>query len=107
MSDYEIPNFELHVLLRHYWRKNPDAKPHTARKTSKMFEELDGVEVLPHPAYSSDVAPSNYGLFRSMQHSMKGRRFESFDEVEEACQEFFDSKPKGWYFDQIRRLADR
>jgi histone-lysine N-methyltransferase SETMAR len=84
-----------------------NAKPHTARKTSKMFEELDGVEVLPHPAYSPDVAPSDYGLFRSMQHFMKGRRFESFDEVEEACQEFLDSKPKEWYFDQIRKLADR
>ena len=28
-----------------------NAKPHTARK----IEELDGVEVLPHPAYSPDV----------------------------------------------------
>ena len=71
------------------------------------FEELDGAEVLPHPAYSPDVAPSDYGLFRSMQHFMKGRRFESFDEVEEACEEFFDSKPKKPYFDQIRKLADR
>ena len=26
MSDYEITNFELRVLLRHYWRKNLDAK---------------------------------------------------------------------------------
>ena len=71
-----------------------NAVPHTARKTSNKFEELDGVEVLPHPACSPDVAPSDYGLFRSMQHFMKGRRFESFDEVEEACQEFFYSKPK-------------
>ena len=38
---------------------------------------------------------------------MKGRRFESSDEVEEAFQEFFDLKPKEWYFDQIRKLADR
>ncbi|CAF3398410.1 unnamed protein product [Rotaria socialis] len=26
MPDYEITNFELRVLLRHYWRKNLDAK---------------------------------------------------------------------------------
>jgi histone-lysine N-methyltransferase SETMAR len=84
-----------------------NAKPHTAKKTKAKFEELDGVEILPHPAYSPDVAPSDYGLFRSMQHFLEGRRFESFDEVEEACQEFFDSKPKEWYFDQIRNLADR
>ena len=71
-----------------------------------MFEGLDGVEVMSHPAYSQDVAPSDYGLFRPMQHFMKGRRFKSPDEVEEACQEFFDSKPKKWYSDQIRKLAD-
>jgi histone-lysine N-methyltransferase SETMAR len=81
-----------------------NAKPHTAKKTKDKFEELDGVELLPHPAYSPDCAPSDYGLFRSMQHFLKGRRFESF---EEACQEFFDSKPSEWYFDQIRKLADR
>ena len=84
-----------------------NAKPHTARKTSNKIEELDGVEVLPHPAYSPDVAPSDYGLCRSMQHFMKGRRFESFEEVEEACQEFIDSKPRNWYLDQIQQLAVR
>ncbi|KAJ1352758.1 hypothetical protein KIN20_009182 [Parelaphostrongylus tenuis] len=35
------------------------------------------------------------------------RRFESFDKVEEACQEFFDSKSKERYFDHIRKLTDR
>lgn len=42
-----------------------------------------------------------------MQHFLKGRRFDSFDEVEEVCQEFFDSKPAEWYFHQIRKIADR
>lgn len=84
-----------------------NAKPHTAKKTKDKFEELDGVELLPHPAYSPDCAPSDYSLFRSMQQFLKGRRFESFDEVEEACQVFFDSKPSEWYFGQIRKIAAR
>jgi hypothetical protein len=42
-----------------------------------------------------------------MEHFLRGRRFESFDQVEGACQEFFDSKPAEWYFNQIRMLADR
>ena len=87
--------------------QHDNAKPHTAKKTKEKFEELDGVEVLPHPTYSPDAAPSDYGLFRFMEHFLRGRRFESFAEVEEACQEFFDLKPKEWYFDQIRKLADR
>ena len=57
MSDYEITNFEFRVLLRHYWRKNLDAKaaakaicdvegegtvaPRTAQKWFKRFNEGD------------------------------------------------------------------
>ena len=57
MSDYEITNFELRVLLRHYWQKNLDAKaaakaicdvegegtvaPRTAQKWFKRFNEGD------------------------------------------------------------------
>ena len=81
-----------------------NAKPHTSRKTKDKFEELDGVEVLAHPAYSPDCAPSDYGLFRSLQHFLKGHRFDSFDEVKEACQEFFDSKPAEWYFTRSESL---
>jgi hypothetical protein len=32
-----------------------------------------------------------------MEHFLRGRRFESFEEVEEACQEFFNSKEPEWY----------
>lgn len=46
--------------------QHDNAKPHTAKKTKEKFDELDEVEVLPHPAYSPDIAPSDYGLFRSM-----------------------------------------
>ena len=84
-----------------------NAKPHTAKKANEKFEDLYGVEVLPHPPYSPDIAPSDYGLFKSMEHFLRGQRFESFDQVEQACQEFFDSKPKEWYFNQIRMLTER
>lgn len=42
-----------------------------------------------------------------MQHFSYERCFESFDEVEGAYQEFFDSKPAEWCFNQIRKRADR
>jgi len=40
-----------------------NAKPHITRKTNKMFEELDGVKILLHRAYSPNLAPSDYDLF--------------------------------------------
>ena len=77
------------------------------KEDQDKFEELDGVEFLPHSTYSPDWAPSDYDLFCSMQHFLKGRRFNLFSKAKEAHQEFFDSKPAEWYFEQIQKLADR
>ena len=33
-----------------------NAKPHTANRTAEKIVELEGIELLPHPAYSPDLA---------------------------------------------------
>jgi histone-lysine N-methyltransferase SETMAR len=90
------------ALLQH-----DNAPAHRPNLTKEKLDELDDVEVLPHPPYSPDLAPFDYGLFRSMEHFVRGRRFETFDQVEAACREFFESKELHWYRDQIRQLAER
>jgi hypothetical protein len=42
------------------------ARPHMAKKTLQKIEELEGTELLSHPALSPDLEPSDYYLFRSM-----------------------------------------
>jgi histone-lysine N-methyltransferase SETMAR len=37
-----------------------NASPHTAKKTLQKLEELEGIELLPHPAFSPDLEPSDY-----------------------------------------------
>ncbi|CAF1399307.1 unnamed protein product [Rotaria magnacalcarata] len=90
------------ALLQH-----DNAPAHRANLTKEKLGELDGIEVPPHPAYSPDLASSDYGLFRSMVHFFRGRRFETFDQVEAARREFFESKEPHWYRDQIRQLVER
>lgn len=84
-----------------------NASPHTARTTQKKIQELADIEVLPHPPYSPDLAPSDYHLFRSMAHFLRGRQFENVEEVENGCHEFFASKSKEWYRHGIEQLARR
>ena len=68
------------VLLLH-----DNAPAHTSRKTQNKIEELGDIEILPHPPYSPDLAPSDYYLFRSLAHFLLGRQFINVDDVEVAC----------------------
>jgi histone-lysine N-methyltransferase SETMAR len=63
-----------------------NARPHTAKKTFQKIEELEGIELLPHPAFSSDLAPSDYYLFRSMAQFLRGKKFQSVADVEVAVE---------------------
>jgi len=46
-----------------------NARPHISLMTRQKLREL-GWEVLMHPPYSPDIAPSDYHLFRSLQNSL-------------------------------------
>jgi len=57
-------------------------------------------------AVSPDIAPSDYWLFRSMQHDLASHRFTSFAEIENWLQNWIASK--GSFFrDRIRKLPER
>ena len=59
------------VLLLH-----DNARPHTAIHTLQTLVKL-GFTVLEHPAYSPDLAPSDYHLFGPLKQALRGRRFTS------------------------------
>lgn len=83
-----------------------NATPHTAKKTKKKLRDLNW-DVLPHAPYSPDTAPSDFHLFRSLKHWLRGKRFTSIVEVEVGIQEFFDSKDFDFYERGINGLVDR
>lgn len=41
--------------------------------TKGKISELPGIEIPPHPAYGPDLAQSDYHLFRSMAHVLRGQ----------------------------------
>jgi hypothetical protein len=74
-----------------------NARPHTAKKTLQKMEELEGIELLPHPAFSPDLEPSDYYLFRSMAQLLHGKKFQSVADVEIAAEEFLLPKIKSGF----------
>lgn len=79
---------------------------YTAKATLKTTSDL-GWKILPHAAYSPDLAPSDYHLFRSLQHHVADSHFTSVEEVEKNIVEFIDSKQPSFFRSGIRQLPER
>ncbi len=65
-----------------------NAKPYTASQT-KSTSKAPNFEVLPHPPYSPDLSPSDYRLFRSVEHSHREQTLEYRDHLEKLLSDFF------------------
>lgn len=74
-----------------------NARPHVAGPV-KRYLENSGWEVLPHPPYSPDIAPSDYHLFRSMQNAFTGERFTSVEEIKNWLTSFFASNDRRFFW---------
>ncbi|CAK6443035.1 unnamed protein product [Pipistrellus nathusii] len=88
------------VILHH-----DNARPHTARITAEELRQLEW-KVLPQPAYSPDIAPSNYHLFRSLQNFLLGKKFNNEECLKNALTEFFASKSQEFYNRGIKMLPE-
>ena len=59
--------------------------------------EQNGYELIPHPAYSPDLAPSDFFLFSNLKKDMRGRRFRSDEEVVTAVEECVNGKDPDFF----------
>jgi histone-lysine N-methyltransferase SETMAR len=78
------------------------ARPHAAARTQAMLQEV-GWEVFEHPAYSPDLAPSDFHLFPKLKEFLGGRRFKS-DEVKDAIKEWLNGLAAEVYDEGIVKL---
>ena len=101
---------ELRKYVGHSGRKvillHDNARPHGASATKNMILAL-GWEVLPHPPYSPDLAPTDFHIFRSLQHYLAGQHFKTRDEVKKCIDDFIDSKDEDFFTKGIYLLPQR
>jgi histone-lysine N-methyltransferase SETMAR len=89
------------VMLLH-----DNARPLAAARTQAILQEF-GREVFEHPAYSSDLAPSDFHLFPKLKEFLGGRRFKRDDEVKDAFKEWLNGLATEVYDEGIQKLVIR
>ncbi|UYV69227.1 hypothetical protein LAZ67_6002893 [Cordylochernes scorpioides] len=79
--------------------------PHVAKVVKETLEALQW-DVLPHPPYSPDIAPSDYHMFRSMTHGLAEQHFTSYEEAKNWVDVWIASKDK-FFRHGLRMLPER
>lgn len=70
---------------------------HTSARTMDYFSK-SGVQLLPHPAYSPNLAPCDFFMFPTLQKSLRGRRFSTADEAVDEFRRLFFDLPQEQFF---------
>ena len=89
------------VLLLHN-----NAPPHKSKVAQAALRQCN-FEELAHPPYSSDLAPSDFHVFRKLKLNLKGKRFLTKDEVITAVWEWLDSMHLSFWYEGITRCKQR
>lgn len=83
-----------------------NAPAHTSHVATSTAKEC-GFEILPHPPYSPDLAPSDYHLFPKLKSVLRGQRFESDDDVMHAVETFLQEQTLDFYTEGLSKLESR
>lgn len=83
-----------------------NARPHIAASVRRKIERF-GWEVLQHPPYSPDLAPSDFHLFGPMKKFLAGQRFATDAEVKSAVRKWLYSNRTEFYEQGILKLVSR
>jgi hypothetical protein len=89
------------VMLLH-----DSARPHAAARMQAILRG-SGWEVFEHPAYSPDLAPSDFHLFPALKEFLGSRCFRSDEEVKDAVKEWLNGLVVEVYDKGIQNLITR
>ena len=81
-----------------------NARPHTARATIDALETLK-FEVLSHPSYSTDLAPSDFHFFPHLKRDLKRTHITSDDEVKQSVTSWIKQRIPEFFTDDMRKLV--
>lgn len=94
------------MLTRGVLFHHDNAPAHTSVLAMATIRDC-GYELVPHPPYSPDLAPSDFHLFPKMKKALAGRHFASDNDVIDAVGSFLESQTKEFFYAGIMALQHR
>ena len=93
-------------LFKGVLMKQDNARVHTC-KVAMDAVERNGYELIPHPAYSPDLAPSDFVSFPNLKKYIHGLHFRSDEEVVTAVEEWVNGKEPDFFSSKLMALEHR
>ena len=78
-----IKNKRRGLLTKGVLFLHDNARPHTAARTVQLLQNFKW-EILEHPPYSPDLAPSDYHLFQHLKNWLGSKSFHDDEELKDA-----------------------
>lgn len=103
---HEVKIKRPHLAKKKILFHHDNAPAHTSIVAMAKINDLK-FELMPHPPYSPDLAPSDYYLFPNLKKWLGGKRFADNEEVIEAVNGYFEELDESVYRDGITRLEHR
>ncbi|GFN88029.1 transposase [Plakobranchus ocellatus] len=94
------------LLRRGVVFQHDNATPHSANFTQQWLKRY-GWEILPHPAHSPDLAPSDFHLFGPLKRHLGGMAFETEDDLISELRNWFDNLDVDFFRVGINSLLSR
>ena len=92
------------------WLLHHDNAPSHTSVFTQQFMAKNKMAVIPHQPYSPDLAPCVFFLFQKMELKLKGRRFDTIEEIPAESQRVLDNVIEKVFqeaFQKWRRQWDR
>ncbi len=83
-----------------------NASSYTSDETMEFLRQVR-MKKGPHPAYSPDLAPCDFFLFSTLKRTLRGRRFDTLDDLQEVVTETLESIPKQAFVDCFDKWQHR
>lgn len=94
------------LLTKKVWFFHDNAPAHGAKVIQNLLKNLRW-DVFSHPAYSSDLAASDFHLFPGLKRELGGQRFQTEEKLKNAVHTILKNLGDAWYNVGIEKLVYR